>query len=363
MDVSDAFHPFTFRGYHFPSRIVLAPINTGFARAHRPSHRLLAFQVERAGQAVGLNFLGNVSVCLSDLPNPGTAVLAKPIDVHRFAVLARAIRRKGSLAGIQLARSIAGLSPNRSWRPLEREAEIVRLRALVRSLAVETIERCLQEFRAAARLSRDAGFDVIQVHMAHGYLLSLLLSPVFNERGDRFRADGDWLEEFVVGLREDIESSLLSARVSTLLGVTKRDDELRLCADLAGRLSALGVDIIDLSAGIYTLDRRMIYPTGVWNAPVYADALPLLTSHVNGLTIVGGRLTQLSDAARFVSPGTLVAFGRAMIADPEFASKSLNGHEEEVVRCRLTNRCHYFSRGKSHIECGVNPGLVRRRDD
>src|SRR5260370_40583468 len=106
------FEPTIWRGRTIPSRVLLAPINTGFARNHRPSLDLLAFHRERSGPAVGIGFVGNVAIAETTALNAQTAVLRSDWDLKRFAVIARAISKRGSLAGIQLASVPVGLAPS-----------------------------------------------------------------------------------------------------------------------------------------------------------------------------------------------------------------------------------------------------------
>src|SRR5436309_1090651 len=99
-----------FGGRVFASRVVLAPINTGFANEGRPTIELLRFHRERSGSGIGLSIVGNVSVSMTGRSNSGTAVMRLD-TIESFREVASAIRSRGSMAGIQLAYSPARLSP------------------------------------------------------------------------------------------------------------------------------------------------------------------------------------------------------------------------------------------------------------
>lgn len=353
-------NPFTHitrRGLKIPSRVILAPINTGFASNGTPTDRLLQFHSLRASHAVGVSFLGNVAVHEHGLPNPHTAILRASTDLAPFGALADCMWARGSVPGIQLAHSLGALAPRRAWQAPDASAELARLRDLVVSISAVDIATALTRFQTSVRLASVAGFQVIQLHAAHGYLLSLLLSPRVNVRVDSFRFDAQWLEDLIQNAIAAAGPALLSVRISALLGLASAQEEADDAAVLVDRLTAAGVDIIDLSAGLYTLDRRLIYPNHRWNAPVYLDVLPRIVSQTGALVIIGGRLTDIPAAARLLSDNVLLAFGRAFIADHGFAVKSMEGRDSEITRCALTNRCHYFSRGRQHLECGVNTHL------
>jgi len=207
------FEPISWRGRAIPSRIILAAINTGFANAHRPTIQLLRFHKDRAGPNIGISFIGNVAITRGSVSNPQTPVLQTRSDVGRFAAIARAIKETGSLAGIQLASAPIDLSPSLFWRCRDARREERRLRHLVMGLSEGSIAESLEQFVNSTRLAATSGFDVIQIHAAHGYLLSLLLSSVVNMRYDRFSFDGRWLDDFVAQLQ--VADALLSFRIST----------------------------------------------------------------------------------------------------------------------------------------------------
>jgi len=340
-----------------PSRVLLAPINTGFAPSGRPSFALLRFHQERSGPAIGISTLGNVATHLAFIPHPNTPILASRKDVGRFSVIARAIKVQGSLAGIQLANSPAGLTPQPNWVAPDPAREIERLRLLIHDLPPENLRHHLSRFISSATLAAKAGFDMIQIHAAHGYLLSLLLSPAVNTRSDEFRFPSRWLPAFIDKLKSTVGHCILSFRISLFTGLMPTSDEFPQAQTLASTLAAGGVDLIDLSSGFYTLDRRLIYPNRDFGAAPYYPFARIIANLVSCLVSFAGNVTDLRLLPDDMPPNLLVSVGRALIADPQFAQKSLDGRYQDVNWCRRTGRCHYFSRSRWRIECGVNPRL------
>jgi len=301
--------------------------------------------------------LGNVAVDLSARANDCTAVLLSERDIPRFAALARCISQRGSLAGIQLASAPGNLFPARRWRSSSKPAEVIRLRNIVSSYADEEIDRHLASFVRSALLAKEAGYDVVQIHAAHGYLLSLLLNPQTNTRDGRFSAHSSWFEEFLRSLTNALNETLISIRLSTLTGLAAQDEEIEWTRSIENRAAKSGVDIVDLSAGFYTIDRQLIYPGRAWMMPIYSRWLKTLTHDLPCLVAIAGRFTDLRTIAEDLPSNVLVALGRALIADPDFAEKSWDGRFDEINSCQLKNHCHYFSRRRSALECGVNPNL------
>jgi 2,4-dienoyl-CoA reductase-like NADH-dependent reductase (Old Yellow Enzyme family) len=126
---------------------------------------------------------------------------------------------------------------------------------------------------------------------------------------------------------------------------------------LARKTADAGADIIDLSAGMYTIDRRLIYPNR-GDAPLSGLTLGReLLRDSNCLVAVAGNVLSTSDLPSDYPDRLLVNVGRSLIADPGFASKLREGRELAVTSCRRTGRCHYFSRRQTSLSCGSNPAI------
>jgi 2,4-dienoyl-CoA reductase-like NADH-dependent reductase (Old Yellow Enzyme family) len=348
------------RGWNIPSRIVLAPINTGFAHLGRPSLDLVRFHRERSGRAIGISMLGNVSVTATGASNPTTAVLRTPADVGRFAVIARAIRRRGSLPAIQLASAPRELSPSLRWRPADAMAERRRLQHIVSDLESHVLHQSLEQFIYSFKLAVRAGFEVVQIHAAHGYLLSLLLSSVVNTRHDQFAFDGPWLEEFIRELLP--QGVMVSFRISVESGLPSDSDEVAATIRLASRLARSGIDLIDLSSGFYTVNRHLIYPSlRRGPAPLYQTARDLALT-TGCLITFAGNILDLRTLPDDMPGNLFCSIARAFIADPDFAQKARDGRFDNIDWCQRTGHCHYFTRNQPHIECGTNRRLGRKEN-
>ncbi|CAA9295606.1 MAG: hypothetical protein AVDCRST_MAG93-4231 [uncultured Chloroflexia bacterium] len=340
-----------------PSRVLLAPINTGFTVRNLPSARLLRFHRERSGPAIGISMVGNVAVGMPVRTNDRTAVLGEHRELPRYAALARTISRRGSLSGIQLASAPTDLRPRRRWRTPSSGNEEERLRYIIRSYGDDELDELLSRFVSSSLLAERAGYDVVQIHCAHGYLLSLLLHPATNRRSGRYSVSAPWFEDFLGRVRARLGESLLSIRLSAVTGLRPRGEEIAWTRAVMDRAASSGVDMIDLSSGFYTVDRRLIYPGREREQPVYSEWLGALSRELPCLVAVAGRFTGPDSVPERLPHNLLFSVGRSLIADPAFATKLMDGRLDRINRCTLTNRCHYFSRGKAHIECGVNPHL------
>jgi 2,4-dienoyl-CoA reductase-like NADH-dependent reductase (Old Yellow Enzyme family) len=350
------FEPVSYRGYEIPSRILLAPINTGYAQNGLPTPRLIRFHELRSDTSIGISVVGNVAVCSRGLSNDNTLILQDNASISAYRELAKQIRSRGSLSGIQLAYSPSFLQPNRRWIARDRIAEIARLQAMIGSLNSATIKDVLNAFCVAAHLAYESGYDVIQLHCAHGYFLSLLLDPRLNTKDDDYSADGPWVQEFFQKLRKITAGRLLSVRLSGTMGLSDLALEQDATARLANVLDGCGVDIIDLSAGYYTINRNLIYPTAESVIGTFGLACSI-SGNVQCLVSFAGQASNLEHFGSRLAPRQLLAIGRALIADPDFAKKFKDSRQDEINHCQSCRHCHYFTRGRSYLECGVNTDL------
>jgi 2,4-dienoyl-CoA reductase-like NADH-dependent reductase (Old Yellow Enzyme family) len=348
------FSPLVIRGVQIPSRVFLAPINTGFAESNAPSKRLIDFHVRRSSRYVGINYIGNTSVIRSLVSTAGTLVLDGSSPLTSYSQLAARIAHGGSVPGIQLAASVPGLSAHRRWRALSVAEERSRLSHIVSSLTTPWLRSACVAFAAGVALASQAGFQVIQIHAAHGYLLSLLIDEAINYRDDQFSSGGSWFHELITQCRQRAGPSLLSLRLNLLNGLDDRASTVAARIARAESAVASGVDILDWSAGLYTVDRRLIYPGLTFNGPVYAAHFAEMLPGSASLTTVAGRIATPSELSR-VPLGFSVGIARALIAEPHWAQQVAELQWSPSRQCRYTNRCHYFSRGRTTLECGVNP--------
>ena len=343
------------------SRLFLAPINTGFAIGGLPTDDLRRFYVDRSSPANGITMIGNVATSPHLASNASTAVLSVQ-SFNRFRDIAREIDATGGAPGIQLAEAPRSLAPKRSWRVKHKDDELARLKGIVADLDAREISEAICNFIEAAARATEAEFQVIQIHAAHGYLLSLLLNACTNERRDTFEMQGDWLAEFVTALRSTIgDKILLSFRINAYAGIQAPMVELHEAIELARRLAGCGVDLIDLSAGFYTFDRNLIYPCGKTSPALpYYDAATAVAGSIATVVAFAGNVRDVRLLPDPLPTNIMVGAARAFIADPEFAIKSAEGRFDEIIACSRCNQCHYFTRGKIHIECGVNPNLPQK---
>ena len=220
----------------------------------------------------------------------------------------------------------------------------------------------VQGFADAAANLQAAGYDGVELHAAHGYLLAQFLSPATNDRTDRW---GGTPEKRLRFLKESIERVRERCGDGFLVGVRLSADEeiagglaVRDTAAIGRSLAVTGaVDYLSLTIGVrggYIKD--VTFP----EAPA-ARVAGIVRSECGLPVIVGQKVASPETAERLLAEGVadLVGMARAFIADPAFAIKAGTGLGEPIRPCvGLNQDCRTFS---PHIHCAVNPQTGRER--
>jgi 2,4-dienoyl-CoA reductase-like NADH-dependent reductase (Old Yellow Enzyme family) len=181
----DPFAPAPLGPITLPNRFVKAATFEGMARRGLVTERLIDFHLAMARGGVGMTTLAYLAVSPDGQGAPAEIVVREEA-VPGLAALVDAVHAEGAMASAQLGHAgpvaagtgHTGLAPSRVFSPVAMR--------FTRAATDEDLERVVKDFASAARLLRDAGFDAVEVHVGHNYLLSAFLSPALNRRRDRW---------------------------------------------------------------------------------------------------------------------------------------------------------------------------------
>jgi thioredoxin reductase len=233
----------------------------------------------------------------------------------------------------------------------------------------EQILEAIEAFGEGARRAKEAGFDGVEVHMAHGYLGCSFLSPLLNRRDDDWGGDTERRTRFAREVRDAIvervgEHFPCWCRISANEFVEGGTD-LEEARTFAPMLEDAGYQAIHVSAAIGETARFA-------SAPYYVEQGHLIeyaegVREVVDVPVIGvGRILKPAMANRFVEEGRcdFVALGRGLLADPEWPNKAAEGREEEIIPCIGCN-LGCLTRSYSdlgHCQCTSNPWTGREVD-
>jgi 2,4-dienoyl-CoA reductase-like NADH-dependent reductase (Old Yellow Enzyme family)/thioredoxin reductase len=226
-----------------------------------------------------------------------------------------------------------------------------------RELIAEECHGLVASYAAAARRAVAAGFDVINIHGAHGYLIHQFMSPISNHRTDEFAAPEHFLNLVIDAVREAAPDALVGVRVSVVEGPAGGISAEQQVAIMAkAHLDRL--DFLDLSAGSYDAGEWIVQP-GEWKPGLLRDYAAAYRQF--GLPLgMAGRLNSPAVIEEVLGDGVcdFVSLARAIHADPAFVGGVLR--DEPYRPCIACNVC-IDTLGQGQVTCTVNPAVGRSR--
>ncbi len=329
--MSILFTPLTLRTITFRNRIFVSPMCQYSSHDGLPTDWHLVHLGSRAVGGAGLVMAEATAVSPTGRISPDDSGIWSDGHAEAFTPVARFIREQGAVPGIQLAhagrkastdspwRGGGPLSPGqRGWQPVAPSA--IRFDsgyAVPRELTANDMDEIEEQFAAAAHRAFTAGFQVVEIHMAHGYLLHQFLSPLSNHRTDDY---GGSLENrlrlplrIARAVREAWPKDLpLFVRISSRDWVDGGWD-LGQSVLLARRLKILGVDLIDCSSGFLLPDEPI--PSGPGFQVPFAAAIRKELAMPTGAV---GFITDPAQAEQIVATGQAdtVFLARQSLRDP-----------------------------------------------
>ncbi|MCC6611772.1 MAG: NADH:flavin oxidoreductase [Burkholderiales bacterium] len=360
------FSPFQLGRLDLRNRAMVPAMTTNFAQADGSvGDALIGYLVERARGGFGSIVTENIGV------HPGGRVMPRMLmaDDDRYVPglrrLAAAVRSTGSVligqlshAGRQTRSRITGqqlVAPSAIPCPLNRE--------MPRELTTLEIEDLEEAFIASARRLAEAGFDGIEIHGAHGYLVGSFLSAYSNRRSDAYGGTLEnrmrFLRRIISGIKSRLGAGFpLIVRISACEFVPRGLD-VEQAVLIAKQLHADGVHALSVSVGVYESFNKLSMITGEPEGQWIALAGQIRSRAA--MPVIGvGRIKRASVAEAAIANGQIdiAAFGRASIADPQIPAKIVANQEEDTVWCLGCNVCLGRSARPETI-CPVNP-LVGR---
>jgi 2,4-dienoyl-CoA reductase-like NADH-dependent reductase (Old Yellow Enzyme family)/thioredoxin reductase len=323
------------------NRLVIPAMVMGFCgNDGTATERYIAYHQAKAKGGWGLIITEDYAVDPVGIGNPNIPGLWEDKQIESHSKLTRAVHNaNGKIvaqiyhAGRQTSSKLTGcqpVAPSAIPCPVMQEQP--------RELTLYEIEDVVEKFGDCAYRARLAGFDGVEIHGAHGYLVNQFISPVTNKRVDKY--GGNLLNrmrfalEIIANIREKAGLDFpiifrISAQELVPGGITIGDS-----LPIAMLLEQAGVDAIHVSAGTFGSRFYIIPPAAIqhgWNT----SAAKSIKKAVSIPVITVGRINDPLLAEAIVSAGIadLVSMGRASLADPELPNKVKAGRYDEVIHC------------------------------
>jgi 2,4-dienoyl-CoA reductase-like NADH-dependent reductase (Old Yellow Enzyme family)/NADPH-dependent 2,4-dienoyl-CoA reductase/sulfur reductase-like enzyme len=333
--------------------------------------RLIDYFVARAKGGVGLISVGFASVNYpsqyravasldSDNLIPGHNLLVEKLHDYGAKVLLQ-INHTGRAGAYSDGQELVSCSPLANVRLGE-------IYPVPRALGTDEIYHIIERFGKIALRARRAGYDMVEIHGAHGYLVNSFISPHMNVRNDEFGGSVENRMRFPVLIIKCIKEMAgpdfpVGIRISgdEFLedGITTRDSP-----KIARTLEEAGASFIHVSAGLDEVKHKQIdamrLPEGwksyIWEAIKKAVSIPTFAAG-------GNRTPEFCEKVLAEGKADYVALARQLLADPEWPHKVEQGNLDDVRYCISCLECMGFRAGRSaNMVCSVNPALGREKE-
>jgi 2,4-dienoyl-CoA reductase-like NADH-dependent reductase (Old Yellow Enzyme family) len=355
-----------------PNRIVMPPMTTRTADEEgHVTEDTLAYYLARARGGVGLITVEMASPERVGRHRRREVGIYDDCFLPGLARLVEKIHGAGSKASIQLGhggghtrRDICGetpIAPSAIPHPVyETTFETI----IPEEMTKERIDRAIAAHVAAALRARNAGFDCVEIHAAHGYLISQFHAPFENRRTDEYGGSLENRARFGLEVLRAVKTAVSAIPVIYRLsvedyfpgGLPFRDGlQIAIWAALAG------ADALHVTAGHYRSlpSAQIVLPPMSLPDAMFLDFAAGVKKLVRVPVIAVGRLGDPATATQAVAAGKadFVALGRTLIADPQWVEKLRRG--EPIRRCLACNTCINEMRGGARIGCVVNGAAGR----
>lgn len=337
------FEPVRLGPLHLKNRFVRSATNEHLStREGQVTPEWILAQSELAEHEVGLIITGHMTVDRTQRADEGQVVLDEQIDRTLLSQAATQVHRNGGTILAQISHSgLKGMASVNGCPPKGPD-----------DFAPAELDRLVEQFVEGALICREAGFDGVQVHNAHGYLLSSFLNPQENHRRDEYGGSLDNRFRLILCILTEIRK----ACGSDFALLVKADSNG--CGDLHGlleRYQAAGVDGVEISGLDFAMRRGQ-------KDPFYLQELLQAREGIGvPLFPVGGVFSRAAAEQVLQAGFPLVSCSRSLICQPDFIERMRKGEQEESM-CAACNGCYRIYREKP-VRCVQHTKPLRRLEE
>ena len=359
------FEPGRIGGLTIRNRAVMSPMGTDLADIRgNATPRLIAYYTERAKGGIGLIINEYTGVDdVDSIPTQHNLRMAQDYNVQEAEELTRSVHAYGAKIFAQLHHGGAtsksaftgrqNLSP--SGVPMAPGGEVPR------EMTLEDIKRVQEKFIAAAIRCKKAGYDGVELHGAHSYLIAQFFSKYYNRRTDAYGGSLEnrcrFIDEIIAGIRAKLGRYPISVRIcgdemTDEPGFLTLEDGL----EIGRHLEAQGIDCINISNGSSWNGNANCEPfsyTPGWKKHVAKAFKEALSIPVIATNTIKDPLVAEETLEKGLCD--FVALGRALIADPFFMKKAAKGDVVGIRKCIGCMYCREQLYAQLPVKCALNP--------
>lgn len=355
----------------FKNRIVMAPMETRLSNPDGSSTKeMAAYYAERARGGAAAIIVENTFV---DGKASRSSLASSGLYTDQFIagkfLISEAIHENGSLAILQISHGGRQANAGATGLPAKAPSAIPCkvTNRIPEPLTIKEIIEIEDAFAQAARRAKQAGFDGVEIHGAHGYLICSFLSPYTNKRTDHYGGSlenrGRFARNIINKIRREVGYDfIVGFRISGaefVEGGLTIEESCKFVQSIEDK-----IDYVHVSAGNYeTMANWMIMPLYIPQAPIVHLAAEMKKAVKIPVIAVGALDAELGEKALQDGKADLIAYGRALIADPELPRKINENRVEDIRPCfRGHEGCISLFFAGCPIRCEVNPQCGKELD-
>jgi 2,4-dienoyl-CoA reductase-like NADH-dependent reductase (Old Yellow Enzyme family)/thioredoxin reductase len=360
------FSPITINGMELKNRAVMPAMGTAYAGMdNTPSERLIQYLARRARGGTGLIIVEVTAVTPRGKGFPNELGIWSDAFIPALAKIPEAIHAEGGKVAIQLHHAGRETFPQAAGGLPEAPSPIpsVILGQPCEEMSLERIHEVIDAFASAASRAKEAGFDAVEIHGAHGYLLNQFLSPFSNQRQDTYGGSEENRSRFVLEIVEKTRKAVgkdfpIIVRFSAE-ELVKGGFDLEFTKRLAPRLVSAGADALHVSVGVYSTPGNLSIAS-MDTPPGFNLFRARAIREVAGAPVIAvGRISDpmLAEKALAEGDADLISFGRQHLTDPDFINKVRSGDLDDIRPCVACNQgcIDRLSFEMKSATCSFNP--------
>lgn len=349
MTESLLFTPITLpNGTTIKNRFFKSAMSEGMGtRDFQPKKNIATLYKRWAEGGTGLIITGNIMVDPKGTAEPGNIVFDKNSNMEILKDWAKQGQQHGAKVMVQLnhpgkqaPKTIAKETVAPSAVPLGNGLN--KLFSTPRALTTSEVEELVQKFVTSAKVAKKAGFSGVQIHAAHGYLISQFLSPHDNRRTDKYGGSLEnrmrFLKEIYLGMREELGKNFtIGIKINSTDfkedGLTE-EDSLKTIIELAN----LGLDFVEISGGTYERPAMMGATSKSTNQVFFAEYSKKLKQKIEIPVVVTGGIRSINAMNTLLNDNTtdFIGIARPLTIDPNIPNKIKQGTYTIVETTRVS---------------------------
>lgn len=373
------FQPITIGKMQVKNRIMMPGMSAGMMLDEnaRPNDEMIAYYVERAQCEPGMIAVGASGVTPPKKKSRMPMALYDDAAIPALKKMVDAVHRYDTKFGVQLWNGGTQAGEGEQLSPSgigAMAASVVDQRqgSTVRALELDEIPDVVRQFADGAVRAKKAGFDFVEIHAGHGYLIAAFLAPYFNRRTDRY---GGSLENRARFLYEILRAVKSAVGDTMGVGVKVNGDDfmgdggwtLKECVEIAPTLQAEGADYLSVTAGVMGA-ARLTVPPMYEPQGCFTDLAEAIKKRVTIPVATIGRIKNPVMGEDLLKRGVadIICMGRAMIADSQIVAKARRGDLADIRNCLadcrgcIDQEMRSIKKGSpGQVSCVVNPRMQR----